>query len=76
MQGKISHKWLIKLSFFIFSVLLFTTSCTKCMECTYQVAGSPEPQKLKKCARKEELDALELAMNQEYTQLTCKPVSK
>ena len=77
MQEKITYKWLIKLSFFIFFFLLFTISCTKCLECTYQVAGSTEPQKLKKCARKEELDALQLAMNLEYTpKPTCAFVAK
>ena len=51
-------------------------ACTKCLECTYQLGNGMPTEKIKKCARKEELEALQIAINQEYPTKNCKYVSK
>ena len=65
--------FLSKKTFLLCLIAVFHLACTECLRCEYQVSSTAEPQEVKKCARKEELEAMRLAIETEYANVNPRP---
>ena len=62
-MGINKKKWGV---FILFIGILSAISCTQCKNCEYTKVAGGEVEKVKKCARKEHLEAFEISLKAEY----------